>query len=478
METVCPEFMNSSPLSQRRRFSRGFRIGLGLVLLLAAAAGAAILYLRLTTPPDESTYIPRTEVVTPEVQLLQQYIRIDTSNPPGNEMAGARFLLQQLQAAGIEAELIETAPNRANVYARLRGKTAGQGLLLLHHIDVVPAEPEGWTRPPFAAEIFLNQVWGRGALDMKAMGIANLLAFIDASKQPDRESDVVFLATADEEIEGKLGMAWLLRNRPDIFEGIRFALNEGGITEVKAEKLAVFGVEIGSKTFMRVELSSPGRESLEQARIALEPYVAPSDPDRLLPEIRDYFQTIAPYRWEGKDQLRDVEKTIAEGRFWFLNSSFRSLTQNNIHPLGIRSAPEGFVMDVILHNLPDENPAHALGRLRSIVRPFHVRDEVLMAMPPTRISPGRGPFFERIERAVHEVYGSEIPVVPQILPYQANDSRYLRAAGIEAYGISPYLVDFHQSQGIHANDERIRLDWFAAGIDLTKRIVAAHLRAN
>ncbi|MEA2339261.1 MAG: hypothetical protein QOE82_3268, partial [Thermoanaerobaculia bacterium] len=171
---------------------------LPLVLLLAGAvliAGLRI-YLDWTQHElDSRLWIPKAAVITPEVKLLQQYVRIDTSNPPGNELPGARFLAGILEKEGIHAEIIESAPGRASVYARIAGKQRGDGLLFLNHIDVVPATNADWTRPPFAGEVFLNQLYGRGTLDMKGIAICELLAFIDvarAHRTPER--DLVFLA--------------------------------------------------------------------------------------------------------------------------------------------------------------------------------------------------------------------------------------------------------------------------------------------
>src|SRR6201999_2095308 len=157
----------------------------------------------------DTTYIPRKEVITPEIELLQQYVRIDTSNPPGLEAPGARFLAKLLEQGGVHAEIIESAPGRTSVYARLRGRQPGMGLLLMHHIDVVPAPARGWSQPPFGATILLNMMWGRGTLDMKGIGIADLAAFLEVAKthrQPER--DLVFLGVADEEEGGSLGTAW------------------------------------------------------------------------------------------------------------------------------------------------------------------------------------------------------------------------------------------------------------------------------
>jgi acetylornithine deacetylase/succinyl-diaminopimelate desuccinylase-like protein len=461
-------------VTRRPFFSADFYKALVFVLVIGGALWAITAFLRDTTP-DDLTYIPKPEVILPETTLLQQYVRIDTSNPPGLEMAGARFLMDELAQNGIQAELIESAPGRANVYARLPGRRPGEALLLLHHIDVVPADEAGWEKPPFAAEIYLNQIWARGTLDMKGLGLCHLLAFIEvATAGRELERDLVFLATADEERGGELGLAWLIKNRPDIFEGVRYALNEGGIPEMKAEKIMYFGVEVGSKLFGRVRLRSPSRRPLEQARIALEPLIYPFDPERILPEVRQFFKAIAPYRIRAPEILADVDRAVAEGKFWFLQSGFRTLTQNTVAPGAIQPEGRGFVLDVVLLNLPDEDPGNVVRRIADIVRPYGVEPEVELIMDPAPISSTENDFFRLIQSVVRRHHGAEVPVGPMILSFTTTDSRFLRSIGIQSYGLPLFFFDFHQSEGIHGVNERIRLDWFSDGIRLSKDLVKSY----
>jgi len=418
-------------------------------------------------------YIPKKAHVTPEIKLLQDYVRIDTVT--GHELHGARYLAALLQKNGVEAEVIESAPGRGNVYARLKGRRRGEGLLLLNHIDVMPAPPEGWTRPPFAAAIVLNQLWGRGSLDMKSIAICELEAFVDVARsgrQPER--DIIFLGVADEERGGALGTAWLIQHRPDIFEGVRYALNEGGITETRQEHLTYFGVEIGTKMGIQLRLRAPNREQMERARIALEPYLSPRDPDRILPEVREFLHDIAPHRVEQKALLDDVTRTVALGKFWLLSRGYKELMQNVVWLGGINADNHGATMEVNLYNLPDEDPDRRIAWLQSQIAPHRVAiDQILAKNGPAPLSSRRTPLFALIEREVHRQYGP-VSVGPEILAASSNDSRFLRARGVTCYGMWPFLVDFYQTQGIHSIDERVRLDWFMEGVDLMRRLVAAY----
>src|SRR5580765_7978577 len=156
---------------------------------------------------------------------LIQYLRIDTSNPPGNETAGAKFLQQLLAKEGIETQLLGSDPARQSLYARLRGGAAGPGgekaLLLLHHIDVVPATAAEWTKPPFAGLKNNGYLWGRGALDIKSLGIAEAVAMIDLKRRGAQlRRDVVYLAVADEELGGTQGCKEILDAHPELFRDV------------------------------------------------------------------------------------------------------------------------------------------------------------------------------------------------------------------------------------------------------------------
>src|SRR5436309_4793187 len=147
---------------------------------------------------------------------LVNYLRIDTSNPPGNETAGARFLQQLLIREGIDARLVGDDPKRQSVYARLASGSNEKALLLLHHIDVVPADTAHWTKPPFGGVVASGYIWGRGALDIKSLGIAELMAFIDLKRRhlPLRR-DGILLGVADEDAGGLRGCGELLEEHPE-----------------------------------------------------------------------------------------------------------------------------------------------------------------------------------------------------------------------------------------------------------------------
>jgi acetylornithine deacetylase/succinyl-diaminopimelate desuccinylase-like protein len=447
-------------------------------LLIVAAIGVWWLQVhnrRLAESVRNEIYVPKPEKITPEIVLLQQYVRIDTSNPPGKELAGARWLSDRLARNGVHAEIIESAPGRASVYARLKGKQQGEGLLLLSHIDVVPVDPTQWERPPFGATILINNVWGRGTLDMKGITICELEAFIAAYRRgrvPER--DVVFLATADEEQGSKLGLLWLIDHRPDVLEGIRYAINEGGVTETLKEELTYFGIEIGSKQVVSLLLLGPSRDQMRRARIALEPSFISHEPERVLPEVRRYFHEIASRRIEDGPLLVNIDRTIADGKFWLIPRTYRELLQNTVFVEGAARLGAGWMMKTHLVNLPDELPERRLAWLESVVEPFGVTiGPIQQSDGPVPLTSADTPFFALMRKEIQRVYGN-VPVGTTILSASINDSRFLRKRGIACYGVWPFPVDLYQTRGIHGINERIRLDWFQQGVTLTRNLVGSY----
>jgi acetylornithine deacetylase/succinyl-diaminopimelate desuccinylase-like protein len=450
-----------------------------LPLALLIAGGALIAGLRIYIGRSEREmsssrlWIPRPARITPEVALLQEYVRIDTSNPPGNELPGATFLAAILEKNGVHAEIIESAPRRASVYARIAGRQHGDGLLLLNHIDVVPATKNGWTHPPFAADVDLNQMFGRGTLDMKGIAICELLAFIDVARtHRTPERDIVFLGVADEEAGGELGTAWLLEHRPDVFAGIRYAINEGGITETTQESISYFGIEIGTKMTVRALLRAPDRQSMQTLRIALEPFMTRIDADRILPEVRQFLHDLAPMRVEQGQFLDDINRTVATDKLWLLATGYRELTQNVVWAEAVESDSRGATMRVSLFNLPDENPDARIDWLRGIAARNGVTiEQVLEKSGPAPISSRHTPVFALLSAEVKRQYrGTKTGT--EVLAAWSNDSRYLRGRGIDAYGLMPFPTDWYQTQGIHSVDERVRIDWFGSGVNLLRHVAS------
>jgi len=444
----------------------------GTLILITALLVIAVLVYNQRTRRDRDAllYIPKTSPITPSVLLLQRYIRVQTVNPPGNEIAGARFLAALLADAGVKGEIIEAASGRASLYARIKGKHPGGALMLLNHIDVVP--PTGkWDRPPFSGSVMINMIYGRGAADMKGIAICELEAFRSiarAGRIP--EHDLIFLAVADEEAGGAFGTQWLLDHRPDVFEGVRYVINEGGITEMAKESMTYFGIETASKQTINLDLVAPSREALLALRKALEPYMHPREGMRVLPAVRSYFTTIAPTRLETREVLENIDSTLAIGKGWLIPVTYSELITNTVWLAGVEPSNGHFRMVTVLRNLPDEQPDARIAWLAGFAKPFGATiGEIRQKQGPAPPSTDDTPLFRLIaataSRRLHAQAG------PEVLIYSTTDSRYLRARGITCYGLQPFPLDFFQSLGIHGANERARVDWFEQGVVLMREIV-------
>ncbi|HJQ98988.1 MAG TPA: M20/M25/M40 family metallo-hydrolase, partial [Candidatus Polarisedimenticolaceae bacterium] len=193
------------------------------------------------------------------VGTLRDYLRIDTSNPPGNERKAAEFLKSILDREAIPAEIVDLEPGRACLVARLAGSGSKKALILSHHMDVVHAERTSWTVDPFAAEIRDGYLYGRGALDMKTTGILQLATLIRLKREGVAlDRDVIFLGTADEEV-GASGMTALIEKRPEIFANAALSLTEGDVIDARGGGgVRAWNVSVAEKSPLWLELTATG----------------------------------------------------------------------------------------------------------------------------------------------------------------------------------------------------------------------------
>ncbi len=239
-------------------------------------------------------------------QRLSEYIRINTTNPPGNELASARWLADVLAKEGVQGMILDTAalgPGRANFYARLPGTGKGKAIALVHHMDVVAASVEDWAIDPFGGAIKDGSVWGRGAIDMKGHAIIQLMALIALKRAGVRLSrDLVYVANADEEIGG-LGSRTFIERHPDLVKPIEYLLTEGADTRVENGRVRWFGIDVGEKRTWWKRLVAKGTTShgsvplgdnpVERLVRALGRISAYQTPVRLTPAVDRFFKAQA-----------------------------------------------------------------------------------------------------------------------------------------------------------------------------------------
>jgi len=418
---------------------------------------------------------------------LVSYLRIDTSNPPGNETAGARFLQQLLVKEGIDAKLVGSDPNRQSVYARLVSGSNEKALILLHHIDVVPATASEWTKPPFAGIRSNGYIWGRGALDIKSLGIAELMAFVELKRRrlPLRR-DVIFLAVADEELGGINGCAALLAQHPELFANAGFVLNEGGYNETVVDRVPFWGIEVQAKVplWLRITMKGPAGHAavppddggaLAKLVRALDAIQRIPTPYRLTPAVARAFREAGRSRHDERGEvLRGIAEPLDVARIdRVLSPGYRSLLRDTIAITRITGGSSINVLptmasaDVDIRLLPDEASAPMVAKVKEAARGGDL--QVLLAGEPVPESPSDTELFRVLAAAMSKA--EEGSIVAPVVGAGTSDSRYFRARGIVAYGIAPFKVNYYDADTIHANDERIRARFFAEGVRLMRGIV-------
>lgn len=407
------------------------------------------------------------------VRWLQELIQTDTINPPGNEYRAVDFYAAILEAEGIEYETAESAPGRGNIWARLEGGDE-PGLILLQHTDVVPADEEFWTIPVLSGAIRDGYILGRGARDMKGLGILQFATFLALHRSGvELNRDVVFLATADEEAGGYFGVGWLTENRPEIFEDIGILLNEGGGGSRNEEGDVVFSVEVTQKVPVWLRLNAidtPGhgsspRTSSSVTRIvqALNTLHENPFPPRIIGPVNDYFAALSvDMDEEWAASYADINTAIQDPAFVQKlheerpghNSLIRdtcSITRMS-GSSKINVIPPQAWAELDCRILPDKPTDHFLTELNMLVGVSGVTIETIMAFTPA-ISETNTRLFRAIESVTQELHpGSR--VLPSVST-GFTDSHFTRDMGIVSYGFNPLITGHDEHTGVHGNDEQV-----------------------
>jgi acetylornithine deacetylase/succinyl-diaminopimelate desuccinylase-like protein len=427
------------------------------------------------------------EIGAHATELLRDYIRIDTTNPPGGEEAGAIFLREALGREGIGSELHDAGGGRVSITARLPAAKANgnKPLVLLSHIDVVPAEPEHWQVAPFSAEVRDGVLWGRGALDMKGMAVMELLAMVQLRRHGvELDRDVVFVAVADEEEGGHKGIHHLRRTRPDLLQAA-YVLNEGayGFSKFMGRDVTMFGICPSEKSPCWVKLTArgrPGHGSVPHrdnavARIvrALARVDARESRARLTPPVEAMIRTLGrhslvpadldPFDPETLEAIGAVDAHLgAITHDTACLTSLRAGSKHNVIP-GVAEA----TLDCRI--LPDTNPESFLRELEEIIDDPEVEVTCVLSHDSGTSSMDT-PVARAVTESVRARYGDDGFVVPMLSP-GFTDSHAYRAAGAAAYGFVPCLLTSEELATIHGHDERISLANLTLGTELLLDVV-------
>lgn len=422
--------------------------------------------------------------------ILCEYLKIDTTVPPGNEALGAKYLKEILEKNGIEAKLFETDKNRAIVYGRLKGNGKKKGVILLNHIDVVPAQAKDWKHPPFSGEIHDGEIWGRGAIDMKGMGVIELVAMIMLKKSGfELDRDIIFLGTPDEEVGGIYGAGWFQKNKPEIIKSAEFLLNEGFPIEADDKgKAKYWGVDYAEKSVLWLELTCKGAAGHASMPIpgastyrlvsALKKVDDAGPNFELLPSVKEYFTKIASTEDKETQKLyANISSTIKKKKHThkLLSDLLKSSMLRNT--ISLTKMKAGYKTNVI--------PAKAMAQLDCRLLPGVKKDEFLSWIKGVIKDPkvdikvlewnNSEPSSMKTDmiKAIKDVAKAEdpnVPVVPVVVPW-FTDSHWFRELGVQAYGFQPFETDKVHFATMHGKDERVPVKAFEKGVERMYKIL-------
>ena len=432
--------------------------------------------------------------------LLSALIQIDTTNPPGNETLAARYLESWLGARGVVGEVAGGSPERMSYVARVEGRRPGPTLLLLGHTDVVPAEAEDWTLPPFSGALHEDYVWGRGTVDMKNYVSAQAVALTRlVAAGADFAGVIVFCAVADEEVGSPSGADWLIKNRPELVR-CDYVLNEGGGEFIEAAGRRIYLLSVGEKGTAQFKLkfsgdaghaSTPlvGRNAVAElaraisALLAYEPKVhAAALPMTLVeqcvcdPGLRQRLCKPATVR----AALAELNATAPEVARLVAPLYGLTFSPTVVHASGkaVNVYPSHAEVCVDCRTLPGQSPEEVRREIDAALNGIDGWELEWISVIGGNVSEVDTPLGSAIEEVVTDMVPGAAVAPTQCLAY--TDSNSFRAAwpDVTAYGFLPWLTeDYATIKGrMHNKDERIAIRDLGFQAAFVERLVRELLR--
>lgn len=418
--------------------------------------------------------------------ILADYLRINTTNPPGNEILAARFLKGILDREGIPATIVDTTElgaGHANLFARLKGNGRKKAIVLLHHMDVVPATASQWSVDPFSGAVKDGFIWGRGAIDMKGEAVAHLMAMIALKRSGyPLNRDIIFIANADEENTSTGGITFV-NNHADILKDAEYLITEATENSVVGGKVQYFAVGVAEKRTFWHRLTVKGIPShgsrptknnpVPRLVAALDKIARYETPLHVTPGVQKYFRDISRlYQEPQKSWLADVTKAleVPAGREWILNDVYwNAVLRNTISLTGLAGSNKTNVIppeasaDIDIRLLPDTDPEAFLATLQGVVGDTAVHWTSLLKPKTPLESPVDTDLFRAIERAAKERAPNAFVTTP--MQTGATDRPTYRKLGLVTYAIDPFLTEQSERQmGVHGNNERLSIANVGFGI--------------
>jgi acetylornithine deacetylase/succinyl-diaminopimelate desuccinylase-like protein len=409
-------------------------------------------------------------------ELLRELIRVDTTNPPGNETKAAELLRDYLGDHGVESELVARVPERANLVARLRGGD-GPRLLFLSHTDVVLADPSEWSADPFGGELREGQVWGRGALDMKGQVAAEAVAVASLAREGfEPRGDLIFAATADEEVGAGFGARWLCEAHPDAVRA-DFCVNEGAGDRLAIAGNTFYTCAVSEKMSAPFRVRVRGRSGhasmpaiADNALVKAAPLIeklGTFEPDRrLIPEVEAIVRAVTGRAPASADEALELARATAA----LLEELVEPLVSATFTPTMITASEKRNVVpavcDVTVDSrlLPGQTPEEAQATVRKLLGEGDFELHVLEGDGGTRSSM-ETPLWEAVESFVPEAEPGA-RTIPVCVPGFTDSHWFREAFGTVAYGFFPArTMDAEVSARlIHSADERVPVDDLELGV--------------
>jgi acetylornithine deacetylase/succinyl-diaminopimelate desuccinylase-like protein len=393
-------------------------------------------------------------VQTEATAILQRYVQIDTSNPPGETVRAADFLTEILRSEGFDVVRYESAPGKVIVYTRLRGQGAKKTILLLHHMDVVPVDRTNWQRDPFGGEVVDGFLWGRGSVDMKGIGVSHLLAILLLKRQQiPMDRDVIFMAVPDEEIGGALGTRWMIKNHFAELDP-EYVLDEGGFgsrDQFSNGKL-VYGIAVAEKKALWIKVRAEGISGHGSQPHSQNPN------DKL---VRALERMLSVPSTIGETQVvREFEKkvgSLADNKF--TNAIRRSTVSLTTLRSGVGDPPKVNVIPSFAEAtldcriLPGISKQEWMLDLQRRLADPELKLEVIYESDDPMVTDWNTPLYRALEAAILHQHKDAI-VAPLMLPY-GTDSNAFRKSGVKSYGINPLVLPADIIATMHADNERL-----------------------
>ncbi len=414
--------------------------------------------------------------------ILPRYIRVNTTNPPGNEELAADFLAQLLQTEGIDSTKLVSAPGRANLHATLTSESAEKPLILLNHTDVVPVEAEHWEVDPFAGLVKDGYIWGRGALDMKGMGVLELVVFLTLKRAGAKlKRPLRFFAVADEEAGSDYGVEWLDKHHSALMDDSAFVINEGGYgaeTFLGVER-PLFGVSMAEKSPLWLRIKTTGRPGhgsaphddncLDRIVRAMHRIQNWERPPSMTEPVAQSLRAAYEEGYLAMDPDKASPQELVER-----HRPLRTILTNTISATGLRSGvkhnviPASAEATIDCRLVPGYEHGQFIAEVGRIIDDSKVQVESVFGSESPTTSPDT-----ELHDAIREACGMVMPEASLLPRVSAGftDSRTFRRRGIPSYGFVPMLLGPNEMGGQHGNNERVSLKNLRLGVEVLYRVV-------